>query len=57
MSQENVEVAVNQFEGTNARDFAGVADSWAEDVNLVLQIELWAEEDREAALDAAGLRE
>ena len=36
MSQENVEVAVKQFEGTNARDFAGVADTWAEDVNLVV---------------------
>jgi len=36
MSQENIEVVVNQFEGTNARDFAGVMDTWAEDVTLVL---------------------
>ena len=34
MSQENVEVAVKQFEGTNMRDFAGVMDTWAEDVTL-----------------------
>ena len=36
MSQENVEVAVKQFEGTNARDFAGVMDTWAEDVTLIV---------------------
>ena len=36
MSQENVEIAVKQFEGTNARDFAGVLDTWAEDVTLTL---------------------
>ena len=37
MSQENVEVAVKQFEGTNAGDFVGVMDTWADDVTLVLQ--------------------
>ncbi len=36
MSQENVEVAVKQFEGTNAREFAGVMDTWAEDVTLIV---------------------
>ena len=36
MSQENVEVAVKQFEGTNARDFAGVMHTWAEDVALIV---------------------
>ena len=40
MSQENVKVAVKQFEGTNARDFAGVMDTWAEDVTLVLHGDL-----------------
>ena len=33
MSQANVEVVVKQFEGANARDFAGVMDAWAEDVS------------------------
>ena len=36
MSQENVEVAVKQFESTNARDFAGVMDTWADDVTLIV---------------------
>ena len=36
MSQENVEVAVKQSEATNASDFAGVMDTWAEDVTLIL---------------------
>jgi hypothetical protein len=36
MSQANVEVVVKQFEGANARDFAGVMDAWAEDVTLIL---------------------
>jgi hypothetical protein len=34
MSQENVEVAVKQFEGATARDFVGVMDTWADDVTL-----------------------
>jgi ketosteroid isomerase-like protein len=36
MSQENVEIAVKQFEGTNARDFGGVMDTWADDVTLIV---------------------
>ena len=36
MSQENVEVSVKQFESTNARDFAGVMDTCADDVTLVV---------------------
>jgi ketosteroid isomerase-like protein len=36
MSQENVELVVEQFEHTNARDFAGVMDTWADDLTLVL---------------------
>jgi len=40
MSQENVEVVLKQFEGTNARDFAGVMDTWTEDVTLVLRGEM-----------------
>ena len=32
MSQENVELVVKQFERTNARDFAGVMDTWADDL-------------------------
>jgi ketosteroid isomerase-like protein len=39
MSQENVEVVVKQFEGTTARDFAGVMDTWAEDVTLIIHAE------------------
>ena len=36
MSQQNVEVAVKQSEATNASDFTGVMDTWAEDVTLIL---------------------
>ena len=36
MSQENMDIVVEQFERTNARDFAGVMGTWAEDVTLVL---------------------
>ncbi len=36
MSQENLEIVLSQFESTNARDFAGVLDTWAEDVELIL---------------------
>jgi ketosteroid isomerase-like protein len=39
MSHENVEVAVKQFEGATARDFAGVMDTWADDVTLTLHWE------------------
>jgi uncharacterized protein len=39
MSEENVEVAVKQFEGATARDFAGVMDTWADDVTLSLHWE------------------
>jgi ketosteroid isomerase-like protein len=39
MSQENVEVAVKQFEGATARDFVGVMDTWADDVTLTLHWE------------------
>jgi ketosteroid isomerase-like protein len=37
---QNIEVAVKQFELTNARDFAGVMDTWAEDVRLILHGDL-----------------
>ena len=37
---ENVQVALKQFEDTNARDFAGVMDAWAEDVTLILHGEI-----------------
>ena len=40
MSNENVETVVKQFEGTTARDFAGVMDTWAEDVILILHGEM-----------------
>ena len=40
MSQETLELAVMQFENTNARDFAAVMDSWAEDVTLILHGDL-----------------
>ena len=36
ISKQNVEVVVKQFEGTKARDFAGVMATWAEDVSLIL---------------------
>ena len=36
MSLENVQLVLQQFERTNARDFAGVMDTWAEDVTLDL---------------------
>ena len=36
MSQENLEIVLSQFESTNAPDFAGVVDTWAEDVELIL---------------------
>ena len=41
MSHEDVEVTVKQFEGTNERDFAGVMDTWAEDVTLIIHGEAW----------------
>ena len=40
MSQANVEIVVKQFEGTTARDFAGVMDTWAQDVILILHGEM-----------------
>ena len=42
MSEENVAVAIAQFERTNARDFEGVLETWAEEVELVLHGELGA---------------
>ena len=42
MSKENVEVVVRQFERTNARDFAAVLATWADDVTLTLHGELGA---------------
>jgi ketosteroid isomerase-like protein len=42
MSQENVGVVVKQFERTNARDFAGVMETWAADVTLILHGEVSA---------------
>lgn len=40
MSQENVGIVVGQFEGTNAREFAAVRDTWSEDVTLVVHSDL-----------------
>ena len=54
MSEENVEVVVRQFERTNARDFAAVLATWADDVTLVLHGELGALTDAATGKAAVG---
>ena len=36
MSQENVEIAVKQFENTNARDFGDVMGAFDDEVTLIV---------------------
>jgi ketosteroid isomerase-like protein len=54
MSHKNVEVTVQQFEGTNARDFAGVMDMWAEDVTLIIHSEAWERSPRSNTATGKG---
>ena len=54
MSQQNLEVAVKQFEGTSARDFAGVMDTWAEDVTLIVHWQAGQLSDRATGKAAVG---
>jgi ketosteroid isomerase-like protein len=54
MSQENMEIVIGQFENVNARDFAAVMDTWAEDVSLVIHADLGPMETTAIGKEAVG---